>query len=64
MNVITVKGGYKLIQHEENNGLLIYKDGQLIKKVEIKRPLTEREALDIFSFFKEQTADLEGGDKE
>lgn len=64
MNEITIKGGYKLIQHEENNGLLIYKDGQLIKRVEVKRQLTEREALDIFSFYKEQTTDLEGGDKE
>ena len=64
MNEITTKGGYKLIQHEENKALLIYKDGQLIKKVDIKRPLTEREALDIFSFYKEQTTDLEGGNKE
>lgn len=64
MNEITTKGGYKLIQHEENKALLIYKDGQQIKRVEVKRPLTEREALDIFSFYKEQTTDLEGGDKE
>lgn len=64
MNEITTKDNYKLIQHEENKGLLIYKDGQLIKRVEVKRPLKEREALDIFSFFKEQTADLEGGEKE
>ena len=64
MNEITTKGGYKLIQHEENKALLIYKDGQQIKSVEVKRQLTEREALDIFNFFKEQTADLEGGDKE
>lgn len=62
MNEITTGDGYKLIQHEENKALLIYKDGQQIKRVEVKRQLTEREALDIFNFFKEQTADLEGGD--
>lgn len=64
MNEITTKDGYKLLQHEENKSLLIYKDSQLIKRVEVKRPLKEREALDIFNFFKEQTADLEGGDTE
>lgn len=56
MNGILTKEGYKIAQHEVTNDLLIMKDGRILQKVEVSRPLKTKELLDIFEFIKQTDA--------
>ena len=52
MNGIITKDGYKIVQHEVEHDLMISKDGKLVQTINVTRPLSEREAIDLFDFIR------------
>lgn len=60
MNGILTKDGYRIIQHEDDKAVMIYKDTKLVKRIKASRYMTERELIDLYDFYKGQTNELEG----
>lgn len=60
MNGILTKDGYRIIQHEDDKSVMIYKDTKLVKRIKASRYMTERELIDLYDFYKGQTSELEG----
>lgn len=60
MNGILTKDGYRIIQHEDDKSVMIYKDTKLVKRIKASRYMTERELIDLYDFYKGQTNELEG----
>lgn len=60
MNGILTKDGYRIIQHEEDKSVMIYKDTKMLMRAKASRDMTERELIELFEFYKEQTNELEG----
>lgn len=60
MNGILTKDGYRIIQHEEDKSVMIYKDTRMLMRAKASRYMTERELIELFEFYKEQTNELEG----
>lgn len=60
MDGILTKDGYRIIQHEEDKSVMIYKDTKMLMRAKASRDMTERELIDLFEFYKEQTNELEG----
>ena len=50
MNGILTKEGYRIMQHEENHDIMIYKDGRLLRRRKAARPLSQAELLRSFDF--------------
>lgn len=60
MNGILTKDGYRIIQHEDDKSVMIYKDTKMLMRAKASRYMTERELIELFEFYKEQTNELEG----
>lgn len=60
MNGILTKDGYRIIQHEDDKSVMIYKDTKMLMRAKASRDMTERELIELFEFYKEQTNELEG----
>lgn len=59
MNGILTKDGYRIIQHEDDKSVMIYKDTKMLMRAKASRYMTERELIELFEFYKEQTTQLE-----
>ena len=59
MNGILTKDGYRIIQHDDDKSVMIYKDTKMLMRAKASRYMTERELIELFEFYKEQTNELE-----
>ena len=61
MGEIILGDGYKIIQHEENKDVIIWKDNRVVKRMTASRYMKDAELIQLFEFMRDVTGGLEYG---
>ena len=59
MGTVIMQNGFRVMQHDDNNDVMIYKDGHLMRKRHASRKLKEDEMIRLFWFEYEVVGGLE-----
>lgn len=61
MSEIILGDGYKIIQHEENKDVIIWKGNRIVKRMTASRYMKDAELIQLFEFMRDVTGGLEYG---